>query len=374
MDEMTLALIILVVSLASYVLEKRVIWLTYFSAVCMIVLVAICLTALRLIPNRHPIYDFFLGPMVPVILACMVIGLDVSSLRRIPRGILLAFGVGTLGTMIGGIIAALVGSIDQGPAAAKLAAQLTASYIGGGENAVAVRTILGTPVEEFVACFAVDNILTSIWMVATVIGVKTDPKHAKNEKNITTTDLELANLEGTPAKLVDFLLTLTVALACIVISRFLADKVGIMHPLLYLSLISFGVGQIPVLRQHLKQSYLVGSIAFAPFFFSMGAIADIHELARVKPTIAIMPIVVVAIHALFLFFICRNRLSQREVCLTSQSLIGGAGTAVALAQATNWKDGISIGLLLGIFGYIIANHLGISVYYVSDFLIRFMGG
>lgn len=371
---MTIALIILGVSLAAYILEKRVLWLTYFSAVCMIVLIALSLTTLKLTPNHHPIYDFFLGPMVPVILACMVIGLDVSSLRRIPIGILVAFAVGALGTMLGGIVAALVGSIDQGPAAAKLAAQLTASYIGGGENAVAIRTILGTPVEEFVACFAVDNILTSFWMVATVIGVKTDPTHAIKEKALLPTDLDLANLEGTPAKLVDFLTTLTVALASIVISRFLADKIGMMHPLLYLSIIAFAFGQIPILRQHLKQSYLVGSIAFAPFFFSMGAISDIHELAKVKPTVAIMPLIVVAIHALFLFFICRSRLSRRELSLASQALIGGAGTAVALAQATNWKDGISIGLLLGIVGYIIANHLGMAVYYASDFLIRLLGG
>jgi uncharacterized membrane protein len=56
--------------------------------------------------------------------------------------------------------------------------------------------------------------------------------------------------------------------------------------------------------------------------------------------------------------------------IASQSLIGGPATAVAIAQAKNWKSGISIGIILGVLGYAVANFFGVLVYNFLQFLWR----
>ena len=165
-----LILIILGASIASIIFEKEVRWLTYFSSVCLLVMFAILLSFLGFVPNEHPMYDFILGPLVPVILILMVLALDLSKFREIPKGLLVSYGIGVLGTCIGGIVASLfcyyvTGDIDS----LKLGAQLTGSYIGGGENAVALKEILEISNEKFVSVFAADNLVTSVWMIITLI-------------------------------------------------------------------------------------------------------------------------------------------------------------------------------------------------------------
>lgn len=371
-DGFKLVFIMLITGLVAYSLEKKVNWLTYFSAVCLMVLTALIFSTVGVVPSKSPVYDFFLGPMVPVILASMILGLDIQQIKKLPKNVLGAFFVGVLGTTLGGMVAALVGAIDQGPDAAKLAAQLTASYIGGGENAVAMRTILDIPSEKFVACFALDNILTSAWMMVTVIGVKGDDPGKIKQKSSLPDVVTLIETEGYPARIVDFFTTFVAALGATLLSRYISDTLGFFHPLVYLTVVALMIGQIPFVKNHLKQSYLIGSMAFAPFFFAMGAISNIHDIASVPKSVLLMPLIVVVVHALVIYVGSRRIVSRSEMAIASQSLIGGAGTAVALAQGTNWKEGISLGLILGTLGYIIANYLGLFVYSISLKLIHIM--
>ncbi len=373
MGDFELIFIMLLTGLAAYSLERKVNWLTYFSAVCLMVLTALIFSTTGVVPSSSPVYDFFLGPMVPVILACMILGLDIQQIKKLPKNILGSFCVGVLGTTLGGMAAALIGAIDQGPDAAKLAAQLTASYIGGGENAVAMRTILDIPSEKFVACFALDNILTSVWMMVTVVGVKGDNPGKIRRIPSLSDEVTLIETEGYPARLVDFFTTFAAALGTTLLSRYISNTVGFFHPLVYLTVVALLIGQIPFIKKHLKQSYLIGSIAFAPFFFAMGAISNIHDIASIPKSMLLMPLIVVGVHALVIYIGSRHIVSRSEMAIASQSLIGGAGTAVALAQGTNWKEGISLGLILGTLGYIIANYIGLFVYSVSLKLIHLMG-
>jgi uncharacterized membrane protein len=188
------------------------------------------------------------------------------------------------------------------------------------------------------------------------------------------TESENLMLDGCPAKIIDFLVTIFCALATTALSNFCSKKFGVLHPLLYLSVFALLAGQIPVIKRHLKQSYMLGSLAFAPFFFSIGAISDLYAIASVPRTILIMPFIVVIVHAIIIFSVAEMlKINRGETCLASQSLIGGAGTAVALAQAVQWRTGVSLGMILGITGYAIANYFGVMVYHVATFLIILMG-
>ena len=132
------------------------------------------------------------------------------------------------------------------------------------------------------------------------------------------------------------------------------------------------VAQISLLKPYFRISYLIGALAFYPFFFVIGAISDLNSLSQVPISFVLMPIIVVSFHALtlgvFLFF---RRKMLNEAALASQALIGGVGTAVAIVQAKGWKHMMPYAIAIGVFGYAIGNYIAIAVYHITKFLITY---
>ncbi len=370
MENELLLFVMGVVCLVCLGLEKRVAWVVHVSGVCLIIMVALLLASVGLIPNNHPLYDLLSGPNIPIAIALMVFALNLDDILTLPKSLLIIYVIGIITSIIGSVTSALIAAPSLGAAnAAKLAAQFAASYIGGGENCVAMKKILDIPNELFVAGFAVDNVLTSIWMVATIVFARIAPTEGQTAGKTTGKDAPAS--DGQVTTLVDVLFSITLALFSVLASRFLSKHVGLMHPLLYITLIAFGLSQNKLVREHLRPSYLLGTLFFAPFFFSIGAISDLRTLADLPIAVAVMPTVVVAIHGLLIYALgWMLKISSYETSLASQSLIGGPATAVALAQVKNWKAGISMGLIIGLVGYATANFFAMGVYHLSLYLIE----
>ena len=349
-------------------IERKLAWLSHISGICLTILLAIVLSSLRVIPHKHDLYEFFTGPLVPVAIALMAFGLRLDKIFKLPRSLLLIFCVGTLASMAGGIIAALLSVKTLGINAAKVAAQLTASYIGGNENAVAIARILDVPNDMFVAVFSVDSIVTSLWMIVTIATIVSDQKQ---ECAVDELDLSFGtssvNLFGT-------LFSITLAILVVQLADYLGGNFGVFHPVMYLTVIAIALSQIKQIHKLLKPSYLIGSILFVPFFFSTGAMSDPGYLSKLPLSLALMPFFIVMIHGSIIYSV--GYFSKIPVSITSiasQSLVGGAGTAIAAARAKNWNDGIYFGLVLGLAGYAIANFCGLIVYSLSTNIINFLG-
>lgn len=376
MNNELLLLIITTVCFASLGLERRIAWLGHISGVCMIIIIALILSMFGLIPNSNPIYDFFMGPVIPIAIALLIFGLNLKEVVQLPKSLLLIYLVGVLATMAGSIFTAVLFRHSLGENAPKLAAQLAASYIGGGENAAAMRQILGIKNEVFVAAFAVDNIATSVWMIATIVLARSKPVEAqlghKDAKNFAKNFAK--SFDGMPVSVVSVFLNLALALTAHQLSVFLSSEIGFFHPILYLSLIALILGQIPIIRENVQPAYIIGSTLFAPFFFSIGAVSDISQLSKLPTAIILMPLLIVAIHGILIYsFGYFLKTPSLETSLASQSLIGGPATAVALAQAKKWKSGISIGLVIGLVGYATGNYFAIMVFRITAKLISIMG-
>lgn len=360
-----LILIVVATCLFSLWIERKLAWVSHISGICLTILAAIVLSGLGIIPHQHEIYDFFMGPAVPVAIALLVFGLQFRNLVALPKSLLLIFAFGTLSSILGGVIVALFSAKKLGENAPKLAAQLTASYIGGNENAVALAKILEVPTELFVAVFSIDNVVTSLWMLTTLTFARSEFREIEVEGPSERT------YDNCQVTLVGILASLALGILVVELSYFLNTLFGGIHPLLYLTVVAFLASRFPVIQELVKPAYLIGTVIFAPFFFSSGAISDLSAIARLPIEVLMMPFLVVGIHGIFIFSFGKLlKIPSSETSLASQALIGGAGTAVALAQAKSWKSGISFGLILGLAGYAIANFCGIFVYYLSSTLIR----
>jgi uncharacterized membrane protein len=303
------------------------------------------------------VYDFFQDYAVLIGITLMILHFKFKNILKLNYKILLVFLFGLIGSFIGGLIAGYIGHFALGDIAYKLAAQLTASYIGGMENIATMQKMYDIPETYFTAVFAVDNIITSIWVITSVWLGKSS-KVTKDVEDNTTQGYENADIS-----LVNISACLFIATLIIVIGKVLAGLVGFFHPIIWITLLTIITSQFPILSNYCKPSYVLGSIAFAFFFFSVGASTNIKELFSLNSMIILMPIIVVLIHAIFIILAAKIfSVNKKATIISSQALIGGPGIAVAVAQAKHWKEYFSTAIILGVFGYTVANFLGAFVF------------
>lgn len=365
---MTNEMLLLIIAASAFfclVLERNIAWLSHVSGVGLLILVGMVLSFFDIVPAQSDVYDFLQGPVVLIGLVMMTVGLHLNDVIRVPWKTLVVFAAGICGTVFGGLIAGYVGSWSLGGDSYKLAAQLTASYIGGGENAVAMQKIFDIPKEYFVAIFAIDNIVTSLWM-AICVWLASD-----RDKEVNIDDKDASNFDGTRIDITSIIGSIFISMAVVWLAQIAATKIGFIHKILWMSIFALIAGHIPGIRIYLKAAYVLGASLFTGFFFSIGAMSDLSSVVNLPFSIIAMPFIVVGVHGLTIipiaYFLGVSRISTM---VASQALIGGPATSVAVAQARKWKSGISIGIILGVFGYAVANFFGVFVYNLLQFLWR----
>ncbi|MBI2344020.1 MAG: DUF819 family protein [Deltaproteobacteria bacterium] len=361
----------------SYVACRASRLLQRLGVVMLVIAAGILLGNLGVVPQGGEVYDPMITYLIPLSIALLLFRLDFRELRMLRSSLLLYYCVGAIGSIVGGIVAwALFG--ERLGDAARLTGQLTASYIGGGENAVAVAEALGLRQDNpnlFSAAFAADNIVTAMWMIVGLTAPIGFSRFFSNE--ISQEQLEAAKEHSTPFTAAAFLpscfYSLTIASLIVWVSMQLALPVkayAALHQIrwlqfntsiLWVTTLALVIAQTP-LRKHLQVAYSLGMLFFLYFFFSMGAVSSISEIMRLGPTVFAFTLTVVGVHAIIILIVGRlTRGDMAAIFIASQCNIGGPGTAVALAEANNWPHMIVPSILLGVLGYAIANYIGIMV-------------
>ena len=145
----------------------------------------------------------------------------------------------------------------------------------------------------------------------------------------------------------------------------LADLVGEpRYAILAVTALAVGVANIaPGALARLKGDQELGMLLLYVFFVVYAAGADIRSLvgaAALMLTYACLVIlvqVVVSAVGAKIF-----RFSYAEICTASNACVLGPPTAAALAAGRGWHGLVTPGVLTGVFGYVVGNFLGVSVW------------
>ena len=99
------------------------------------------------------------------------------------------------------------------------------------------------------------------------------------------------------------------------------------------------------------------------FFAAIAAGADIPSLLQTAPLLMALVLILLLVHGIVLFGLgSLLRLSLPELIIASNAAILGATTAPALAAAKGWKDLVTPGVLVGVFGYALGTIIATIVY------------
>jgi uncharacterized membrane protein len=329
-----------------------------------------------------------------------------------------AFALALAGTAAGVAGAMLLLGPVVGEETWKLAGTLVGTYSGGSLNFVAVGRALGLPDSLFTAAAAADNVVTALWMVATLVlpgwlgrfypappaearevepaaaGTARSGERGSGESDGRGTEegdgragrggaagsegrvperagerrrrrrSERGLLAPVPLHVLDVAVLLALGLGLQLAAEATARLfAGPVPSVVWLTTYSLAVAQLPAVRRLVGALHL-GTLALNLFFVVIGIGSRVAEILAVGIEVFWFTAAVVLIHGLVTFTAARlARLDVETTAVASQAAIGGPSTAMALAIARHRPQLALPGLMVGLLGYAVGTYLGLAMAY-----------
>ncbi|WP_417483195.1 DUF819 domain-containing protein [Maricaulis sp.] len=362
-----------VIAAAGFLMEKTRIGALLTGAVWAI-LFAIIASNIGLIPQDSPGYGFVFTYFVPILIPLFLMKADLRKIFFETGRMTLAFLLASLGTVLGAVLAFSL--IDIGDNQAAAAGTFTATYIGGSVNYAALidLTGLGRDDPSFVAsATAVDNLFSGFFlaMLAVLPGWHWLAKRFVTRDHSQVGDeVEASEPEG-KATAATLLYSATFALIVLVLGDMLTElakaqlgewasnwRYAIITVLALIPATAF-----PKTMASLHGGYELGIGLSFVFFAAIAAGADVMGLVQSAPVLIALIGILLTVHAVVTFGLGSIlKFSLPELITASNAAILGATTAPALAAAKGWKDLVTPGVLVGVFGYAIGTVIATAVY------------
>ena len=386
MNDHVLVVALCAVVVASELLTRHTRARALGTALLVIVLGAV-VANLGLIPTAStevapaPVYDAVFGLAAPLSIFWLLLGVRLREVLTAGRTILVAFGVGAVGTTLGAWIGIEIAArmVEFGDARGPLAGMFAGTYIGGSVNfnAVAIEYDVVRRGGLYAGSVAVDNIITAVWMVACL----TAPRllGAKKASSVAAADPTSLSAPSDPDAVLDsdealvtpFDLAMTLGVG--VLSVWVSEQVhaglearSLWAPptMLILTVLALGLAQVPVVAR-LRSPGVLGMFAVYLFLTVIGAhcdLAALREIGTLAAAIAALACCTVTVHGAFAFGVGRLfGLDAVTRAVASQANIGGGTTALALARSLGRPDLVLPAILLGALGNAVGNFAGFTL-------------
>ena len=158
------------ITIAEWLNSKK--FFNHFGTGLLVIIITAIVANLGLIPASTTVYDNIFALVAPISIFLMLLNINLKSLKNAGKPMLLMFLIGSFATMIGALIAmwAVNGKSEIGAFYHALRGMYTGTYIGGSTNFNAVALHYGVSQQGglFSAATVADNIITAIWVIATL--------------------------------------------------------------------------------------------------------------------------------------------------------------------------------------------------------------
>ncbi len=343
------------------------------SALLVIVLAAVLSNA-GVVPTYRPgdaLYDGIFGIVAPLGVFWLLLGVRLRALRRAGPTMLLLFFVGAFATAVG--VPAAYHLVDLpaavGEDAPALAGMFVGTYTGGSVNFSALAVAFG--IQErgalFAGATAVDALMTTVWMVVTLVVPRRmsgpavaeeapDPSEPPSGGAPTDPDVESVAPRDVAA-------LVALALLALVVSRALPETFPGQW-MIVLTTLALVLAQVDRVHR-LRGARVLGMTAILLFLSVIGVLCDLEALARLGPlggTLFGFVAIALSVHGALLFGVTRLlRRDPAAAAVCSQANVGGGTTALALARALDRDDLVLPAILVGSIGTAVGTHLGLAV-------------
>jgi uncharacterized membrane protein len=366
-----LSFMFLVVALARF-LENRFEIIKKISSAVVCTLLGITLANIGLIPKTSVIHEGVYDIAVPFTIVLVILASRLSDLKRAGWRLVACYGLAAAGSFVGAFVASLIFHSILGPETWILGGTFAGAFVGGGMNFAAVGRGLEMSPDLFAAAFVADNLSTVPYLLAQVgLFALLAPYYRKLAASNGAAGEEEKEEEdprkfwtSTTISITDLALLSALPLGILWLARVLMPLVPGFPEILWITTLALIAAQLPAMRK-LKGAAVLSYFSLHLFFIVIGANSDISEVIKAGVSIFIYMILILVIHALFVYGIgWLLRADLPTILVASQAAVGGPGSSLALAMAMKWKTLVTPGIIIGIFGYAVGNYIGFACAYV----------
>ena len=364
--------IILVIATFAIFLENRFTIVAKISGAIMALIIALILSNLNIIPLESKVYDDVWGYVVPIAIPLLLFQCDIKKIWKESGRLAIIFLLSSLGTMIGAIVGFYILK-ECIPSLNSIAGTMTASYIGGGVNFVAVQTALNLDKQLASALIVSDNLLMVLYFFVLIIipSIPFFNKYFKREYKNGVINSEAKKELKRAITLEDVAFNFTISVLIVAVSfgvsnLILAEDRGYIINFLankYILLTSITVILATVFSTFFKKlvgSQEIGTFLIYIFFAVIGIPASIKSIIVNSPLLLVFCAIMVIVNMIVTFAFAKIfNFTLEEAILVSNANIGGPTTATAMAISKGWNKYIAPVMLVGTLGYVIGTYIGL---------------
>lgn len=318
--------------------------------------------------NPVPVYDGIFEYVAPLAIFWLILGVNLRQVLKAGVPLVILFLVGAVGTTAGALSATSLvgGEAAFGAQHNALAGMFTGTYIGGSVNfnAVALQYNVVRDGALYAGTVVVDNIVTTIWMIATLSLPRLLGPLFRAGRAPTANGGVLLGIEDDTESVhpVDIARMLALGLGAVASSLWIAERAaeaGVTIPfMLVLTVVALVLAQVPAISR-LRGARVIGMFAVFLFLNVIGAFCDLRSLAGLGTlgvSLLAFASITVVVHGLVTFAAARvMRLDAEMAAVASQANVGGGTSALALARSLGRADLVLPAVLIGSLGNAVGN-------------------
>ncbi len=338
------------------------------------------LSTFHVLPESSPVYGFFSTYGLSACLILLLLGVNVPALLRVGPTAAGALAAGALGMMLGATGSYAVFAHWLPEEMWKGVGALSASWIGGTANMVAVKEGLNTPESVFAPMVIVDTVMSYAWMG---LLIALAPRQAQWDKWVGSAPLPeeapvsaLQKDSGVAATVHFFWIipsALLLGTLCIKVAAYLptagASLTKTTWAFILASIAGVALSFSPASRLERFGASRWGYFCLYLLLASVGAKARLNAILN-APLILVMAVLWLAIHAtVLLTYGAWRKLPFFFIATASQACIGGVASTPIVAGV--YRPRLApLGLLLAICANVVGTYLGLIVAEICRFIAR----
>ena len=335
------------------------------SGVVWVILLGILLSNTGVIPTKSQAYDFIGGVLMPMAIPLLLIKADLRRIFRESGRVMIGFGIAALSTITGALIGYLL--LDLGNIGPKAAAVYSAGWIGGAVNFVAVSEAVAMTPDEFSVALGASSPVSVIALMAllTLPSIKLLrkwlPSTIIDRDDVGGQTLQMKVEDMSPVQVVGLM---AISAGICAIAEVISDWMGYsQYYVLVITVLTLLVANVfPAYMDRLRGEFSLAMLLMYLFFAAIGCGTDATSFLGSALVLFFYGLTIIGIHLLVVITVSRFfRLDLAEVVIASAAALVGPAPAAAIASARQWPTLVRPAVMCGIFGYAIANFIGVAI-------------
>ena len=336
------------------------------SGVVWVLAAGMLLSNTRLIPLASPAYDFVGGTLVPLAIPLLLLKGDLRKIFRESGGVMISFCIAASATVAGVLVGFFL--LDLGEIGPKAAGVYTGGWIGGAVNFLAVSKAVEMTPSEFSVAISASSVvsMTALLLLIVIPSIKFITRFfpAYLEGQSAIAEVKLSEDAAPAFRLTHITGVLALSFLICAIANWLAQWAGLpQYSILFITVITILVANAaPAAMQKLEGEFEVGMLLMYLFFAVVGAGTDAISFISNALVLFVFGMIIILVHlGLVLLGARLLGIALPEAIIASGAALVGPAPTAAIAISKGWKHLVTPGIMCGIFGYVIATFVGVTV-------------